>query len=432
MPKWTRSQNEAIDSRGSNLLISAAAGSGKTAVLVERIIKLIVEDKVDIDKLLIVTFTNAAAGEMRERVLKAISDEMEKENSDHKNLRKQMTLLNKASITTLHSFCINIIRKNFHVIGIDPTFRIADTTESKILIQEALEEVLEEEYRRGEDSFITLIESFSENKSDKKIEALILDVYYFIQSQPYPYEWLKTSVNMFNMDRENLDENIWIITVKEELEIKLEGAVNIIKEAILVSKQEYGPKPYLDALMSDLENIKNLKEKIDEYIHGKLGVKDLIIKHNKFKTISKKMKEEGVIDESLQNIVKNLRDEYKKVIKSLFEEGLLERNMDSYIKDSIEFYPVMDCLYNLVKLFGETYSEKKLEKGILDFNDLEHFALEALESEDVREELKNCYDYIFIDEYQDSNIVQETIIGKVKKENNLFLVGDVKQSIVRP
>ena len=431
MSKWTTAQSEAINSRDSNLLVSAAAGSGKTAVLVERIIKLIVEDKIDIDKLLIVTFTNAAAGEMRERVLQAIVDEIEKEDSDDKNLRKQMTLLNKASITTLHSFCINIIRKNFHVIGIDPTFRIADSTESKILIQESLEEILEQEYERAEDDFITLIESFSENKSDKKIETLILDIYYFIQSQPYPYEWLKTSVEMFNIDRERIDQNIWIKTVKEEIKLKLEGATSIIEEAIEISKQEYGPEPYLDALMSDLENIEQLNSKIDKYVEGKLSVSDLIVKHSKLSTISKKMKEEGIIDEGLQSIVKNLREEYKKIIKSLFESGLLERNMESYIKDALEFYPVMNCLYEVVKLFGERYSEKKLEKGILDFNDLEHFALTALESADVREELQSSYEYIFIDEYQDSNIVQETIISKVKKDNNLFLVGDVKQSIYR-
>ena len=153
MPKWTESQQQAIDARGSNLLVSAAAGSGKTAVLVERIIELIVKDKIDIDKLLIVTFTNAAAGEMRERILQAIIDELEKEDSDKTELRRQMTLLNKASITTLHSFCINVIRKNFHVIGIDPTFRIADMTEGKILIQESLEEILEEEYEKA-DKFI--------------------------------------------------------------------------------------------------------------------------------------------------------------------------------------------------------------------------------------------------------------------------------------
>ncbi len=431
MPKWTEPQQKAIDLRDSNLLVSAAAGSGKTAVLVERIIKLIVKDKVDIDKLLIVTFTNAAAGEMRERILAAIVNEMEKKNSDEKNLRRQMTLLNKASITTLHSFCINVIRKNFHVIGIDPTFRIADITESKILIQESLEEVLEEEYEKAEDEFITLIESFSENKSDRKIEDLILNIYHFIQSQPYPYEWLKESANMFNIDKENLNDNIWIKTVREEMEMKLIGAENIIEEALEITKQESGPYPYLEALEGDLKNIKKLKLKIYDFLEGRLKAEDLNIEHDKFKSISKKMKESGEIDPGLQDIVKGLRDEYKGIIKGFFDKGILERDMDSYIEDVLSFYPVMNCLSELVKLFGERYGQKKIEKGILDFNDLEHFTLAALESEEVREELNESYKYIFIDEYQDSNIVQETIIGKIKREDNLFLVGDVKQSIYR-
>lgn len=431
MTKWTNAQREAIDSRGSNLLVSAAAGSGKTAVLVERIIKLIVKDKVDIDKLLIVTFTNAAAGEMRERILNAIVDEMEKEESDKGNLRRQMTLLNKASITTLHSFCINVIRKNFHVLGIDPTFRIGDATETRILIQESLEEVLEEEYERAVDSFITLIESFSENKSDRKIEDLILNIYYFIQSQPYPYVWLKSKVDMFDIGKSDLSENIWIKTLEEEMRVKLVGARNTIEEAILITKQDGGPKPYLEALNGDLENIEKIMINIDDFFLGKIKREDLSITHPTLKTITKKMKEDGVVDEELLEVVKALRDEYKKIINSLFDGGVLERNMSNYIKDLEEFYPVMNCLYELVKSFGDRYKEKKLEKGILDFNDLEHYALEALEDEEVREELRSSYDYIFVDEYQDSNIVQETIINKIKRKNNLFLVGDVKQSIYR-
>ena len=430
MMKWTESQHEAIVARDSNLLVSAAAGSGKTAVLVERIIKLIVEDKVDIDKLLIVTFTNAAAGEMRERILEAIVDEMEKENGDEENLRRQMILLNKASITTLHSFCINVIRKNFHVIGIDPTFRIADATEVKILQQESMEEILEQEYEKSEEDFITLIESFSENKSDKKIEDLIHSIYIFIQSQPYPYQWLKESADMFDIDRNNLEDNIWIKTVKEEIDIKLIGAKDIIEEAIFISNQDGGPAPYIPSLLGDLENIEDLKLKINGFMAGKVPAKDLNVKHPTLKGVTKAMKEDGTVDEVLQDTVKDLRDEYKKIITSL-KEGILERDMESYLVDIVEFYPVMDCLYKLVRLFGEKYAEKKLEKGILDFNDLEHFTLQALESEDVREELRECYRYIFIDEYQDSNIVQETIIGKIKREDNLFLVGDVKQSIYR-
>lgn len=431
MPKWTESQREAIDARGANLLVSAAAGSGKTAVLVERIIELIVKDKIDIDKLLIVTFTNAAAGEMRERILQAIVDELEKEGSDKAELRRQMTLLNKASITTLHSFCINVIRKNFHVIGIDPTFRIADVTEAKILIQESLEEILEEEYEKAKQGFITLIESFSENKSDKKIEDLILNIYYFIQSQPYPYEWLKQSADMFDIDREHIEDNIWVKTIVHEIDVKLIGAKNIIDEAIEVCKADDGPTPYLDALYGDLENIKNLKKQIDEYIVGKLSAEDLKVASPKLKSITKKMKEEEFFDEELQKTAKELRDEAKKIVDSLTKDGVLDRSMEGYIKDILEFHPVMEYLYTVVKSFGERFSAKKLEKGILDFNDLEHFTLKALESEDVREELRETYEHIFIDEYQDSNIVQETIIEKIKREDNLFLVGDVKQSVYR-
>ena len=431
MPRWTESQQQAIDARGSNLLVSAAAGSGKTAVLVERIIELIVKDKIDIDKLLIVTFTNAAAGEMRERILQAIIDELEKEGSDKAELRRQMTLLNKASITTLHSFCINVIRKNFHVIGIDPTFRIADMTEGKILIQESLEEILEEEYEKAYDGFITLIESFSENKSDKKIEDLILSIYYFIQSQPYPYEWLKKSADMFDMDISDIEDNIWVKTIVSEIDVKLIGAENIINEAILVCKEDGGPEPYLEALHGDLENIDLLRLKIEDYIVGNLGATDLKVQHPKLKSINKKMKEELFLDDALQKAVKDLRDEAKKIVDSLTKDGVLDRDMESYVSDIKDFHPVMDYLYKVVKLFGDRFSEKKLEKGILDFNDLEHFTLRALESEDVREELRDTYEYIFIDEYQDSNIVQETIIEKIKRDDNLFLVGDVKQSIYR-
>ena len=236
---------------------------------------------------------------------------------------------------------------------------------------------------------------------------------------------------MFKIDKENLKDNIWIKTVREEMEMKLLGAENIIEEALEISEQSGGPYPYIQALEGDLKNIKRLKLRIYDFLQGTVSAESLSVEHDKLSTISKKMKESGEVDPSLQELVKGLRDEYKDIIKGFFDKGILERDMDSYIDDISSFHPVMDCLYNLVKLFGERYGEKKLEKGILDFNDLEHFTLEALESEDVRDELSESYKYIFIDEYQDSNIVQETIIGKIKRNDNLFLVGDVKQSIYR-
>ena len=183
--KWTEEQQAAIDSRGSNLLISAAAGSGKTAVLVERIIQIILKDKIDIDRLLIVTFTNAAAGEMRERISTAIMQELDKETGDEQHLRRQINLLNRATITTIHSFCIDVVRRHFHIIDVDPGFRIGDVTETSILRLEALEELFEEEYEKANDLFFQLVETFGGTRG-QTLTRFSLKVYGFIQSQPYP------------------------------------------------------------------------------------------------------------------------------------------------------------------------------------------------------------------------------------------------------
>ena len=182
MMKWTEEQQAAIDSRGSNLLVAAAAGSGKTAVLVERIIQIILKDKIDIDRLLIVTFTNAAAGEMRARISTAIMREMDKKVNDEQHLRRQINLLNRASITTIHSFCIDVVRRHFHIIDVDPGFRIGDVTETGILRLESLEELFEEEYEKANDLFFQLVETFGGTREDRPLQDLVLKVYGFIQS----------------------------------------------------------------------------------------------------------------------------------------------------------------------------------------------------------------------------------------------------------
>ncbi|MFW5648251.1 MAG: UvrD-helicase domain-containing protein, partial [Candidatus Alkaliphilus sp. MAG34] len=197
MKAWTEQQRAAIDARGCNLLVSAAAGTGKTAVLVERIIQIILKDKIDIDRLLIVTFTNAAAGEMRERIAAAIMREMDKKTDDGQHLRRQINLLNRALITTIHSFCMDVIRKHFHVIDVDPGFRIGDVTETGIFKLEALEELFEEEYERADDLFFQLVETFGGTKADRPLQDLVLKIYSFIQSQPYPDMWLREKVEDF-------------------------------------------------------------------------------------------------------------------------------------------------------------------------------------------------------------------------------------------
>lgn len=427
MPKWTKDQEKAIKTRGKNLLVSAAAGSGKTAVLVERIIKLITEDMIDINKLLIVTFTNATAGEMRERVLDALIKEIEKGSEYEEHLRRQITLLGRSFITTLHSFCIDIVRKNFHLVGIDPSFRIGDMTETSILIQEALDEVLEAEYETANKHFIELVEGFGGNREDIKLQELILKTYGFIQSKPYPKKWLEESTDKFNMTKSEFENSEWIQTIKNSIKIELEGSKEILQGAIDDCNKSFGPKEYEEALLIDINNIDDFLNSLNASMESFYqNIYD--IKHPKLKTIRGNRKIE--VDESLQKEVKELRDKYKDNIKTL-KEKILVKSFDEYLDQINTMYPMMKYLGEVVIKFGDKYSEKKLDKGILDFNDLEHYALTILEDDEVHKEYKRKFDHIFVDEYQDSNIVQETILNRIKRDNNLFMVGDVKQSIYR-
>mgnify|MGYP000329918913 CR=1 FL=1 len=425
MPQWTEAQKEAITQKGCNLLVSAAAGSGKTAVLVERIIRLLIEDMVDIDKLLIVTFTNAAAGEMRERILLALMDEIEKNPQNEEKLKRQISLLNKSHITTVHSFCINVVRRHFHLIDIDPAFKIGDSTELQIIIQEVLEELLENEYEIGHEDFIRLVESYGGNKNDVNLENLILKIYSFIQSKPYPEKWLEEMVEMFNIDQDELENSPWIRTIKDSILIDLSGAKDLINEAIKICKKPNGPESYLDALANDLNNIEKLEKALEA--NGIVSFNELLftISHDKLKRVSKD------VDEELKEEVVKLRDSYKEIIDKSLKKGIFNKSIELCLREINELYPVMKYLYKLVLEFASMYTSKKLERGIIDFSDLEHYALKILENEEVQNEYRNKFEYIFVDEYQDSNIVQETIINRMKRDNNLFFVGDVKQSIYR-
>lgn len=425
MPKWTDAQSDAITQRGCNLLVSAAAGSGKTAVLVERIIRLVTEDEVDIDKLLIVTFTNAAAGEMRERILLALMEEIEKGGDREEKLRRQISLLNKSHITTVHSFCINVVRRHFHLIDIDPAFKIGDTTELQIMLQDVLEELLETEYEIGDENFIRLVESFGGNKNDIKLETLILRIYSFIQSKPYPEKWLEEMVEMFNMSRDELEKSIWVETIKDSIKIELSGAKDLLNEAIKVCNRESGPASYLDTLGSDLQNIVRLEDALNKDDIASFNKCLETITHDRLKRVSKD------VDEELKKEATKLRNNYKAIIDKSLKKDIFSKSAESYLSEINDLYPVLKYLYHLVVEFSKIYTSKKLEKSIIDFNDLEHYALKILENQEVMEEYRNKFDYIFVDEYQDSNIVQETIINRMKRDNNLFFVGDVKQSIYR-
>lgn len=423
MVQWTESQQQAIDARNSNLLVAAAAGSGKTAVLVERIIQMILKDGIDLDGLLIVTFTNAAAGEMRERIAAAILKELEKKDEKEAHLRKQMNLLSRASISTLHAFCIEVVRKYFYLIEIDPNFRIGDGTETAIMKLEVMEELFEREYEKSANEFLGLVERFGDTKQDQPLQDILLRLYDFIQSKPEPLAWLQERIEDFRMDLDEFEKSPWYTAISEQIAIELKGALDSFREAKELCKRAGGPAGYGEAIVEDIQQVQLLERALEQGIKAFYQQLSLL-SHKRLGKLDKN------VDEGLKEEVKNLRDKGKKILSDM-QKGLFAKEPDAAIEDLHALYPYMQYLYQLIYAFDEAYQEKKKEKGIVDFNDLEHYALAILKHDSAAQAYRNKFTHIFIDEYQDSNIVQETLIGYIKRENNLFLVGDVKQSIYR-
>lgn len=438
--RWTEEQLSAIETRNCNLLVAAAAGSGKTAVLVERIIRIITneENPVDIDKLLVVTFTNAAAAEMRERIAAAISKNLEV-NPNSKNLQKQLTLLNRANITTMHSFCLDVIKNNFHKIDLDPSFRIGDETEGILIKNEVIEEIFEDKYEEEDKEFTDLVEAFSSYKNDDNLKNLILDIYKFTMSGPWPEKWLNDSAEAFNIKTlEELNKTKWVKVLSQNIKIEIDGYIKMMDKAIEIIKTTDGLEPYLDNFNSEALDIKNVYGAADnglQEIYKSLSA----VSFGRLKSIKKDM----VSDEEAQSNVKRIRDDIKKKIYEL-TNSTFSLTPDQMLRNIQDSYTYIKKLTEMVLEFSNRFSKKKKERNILDFNDLEHFCLKILIDYDdenniipskVAYNFKEYFDEVLVDEYQDSNNVQETIINLVSlKESdtpNVFMVGDVKQSIYR-
>lgn len=431
--KWTEEQKAAIETRKCNLLIAAAAGSGKTAVLVERIIRIITneENPVDIDRLLVVTFTSAAAAEMRERIAAAITKALET-NPNSKNLQKQLTLLSRANITTMHSFCLDVIKNNFHVIDLDPGFRILDETEGVLLKTEVLDELFEDKYEAEEDEFLNLIDAYSDSRSDKKLKDIVLDLYRFSMSGPWPERWLKEKADEFNIStKDELFKSNWINVLMESLNLQIDGFINALEKAIYLCKNTGGLEPYLENLDLDMSFLLNVREAIAKDFDETYKVLSSM-NFSKLKTVRKNTVE----DVDAQQRVKDIRNTIKKSIGKL-KDDIFCMSSDDMLIAIKKSYPYMKVLTELVIEFEDRFTKAKKKKGTLDFNDLEHLCLKILTSENgnVAEGYKEYFDEVLVDEYQDSNNVQEAIIDLVSRKYsdnpNVFMVGDVKQSIYR-
>ena len=438
--KWTDEQLLAIETRGKNLLVAAAAGSGKTAVLVERIIKIITDDNnpVDIDKLLVVTFTNAAASEMRERIGDAISKKLE-EMPDSKMLQRQLALLNKSNITTIHSFCLDIIKNNFHLIDLDPGFRIGDETECTLIKQDVLIELFEDKYDKEDEGFLNLIEAYCANRDDERLREIVLKLYNFSMSGPWPSVWLREKAQEFNINSlDELEKASWYKVLKESLYLDLNNAKNGLDEAIKICEEDSDLAPYLLNLKPELNGIENAINSLNlnlEQIYK--AIKDIEFAY-RIKTVKK-----GLGDELDKKKVKSLRDDVKKKINQI-KGGVFSVSLDETLNGIKNMYPIIKSLTELVIEFSDRYVKKKMERVILDFNDLEHLCLKILTCNDengevyassVAQKFREKFEEVLVDEYQDSNNVQETIISMVSRKDldnpNVFMVGDVKQSIYR-
>lgn len=447
---WTDEQWEAIRLRGSDILVAAAAGSGKTAVLVERIIRRITDgrDPVDVDRLLVATFTNAAAGEMRQRIREAIEKRLEA-SPESEHLRRQIALIHRAPITTLHSFCLDVIRRHHERIRLDPAFRIANETEAELMRQDILSDLLEEQYAQNGDNsvFWQLADAFGGERGDDALFRLIQRLYDYSRSHPWPDEWLLEMAAQFGPPHDGAsvqglaesfarETDAWRDALIADVRLELQGAASLLEEALRLCGRPGGPQPYADNLRDDLAQLAEASRAADrswadlyaamrELAFGKLNA----------------CRGSG-IDKALQERVKQLRDRAKKQLADIREE-LFERTPEQYAEELAAIAPLVRKLAELVIEFGERYRKKKAGKGLVDFSDLEHYALAILRRDDcppglavpsdAAEQYRDRFAEILLDEYQDTNTVQETIVSLISRPapGNRFMVGDVKQSIYR-
>ncbi|MDW7662380.1 MAG: UvrD-helicase domain-containing protein [Bacillota bacterium] len=429
MANWTLEQQAAIDLRNTNILVSAAAGSGKTAVLVERITRLILNKETEVDRMLVVTYTNAAAGEMRSRIEEALAKAIESHEADGMALHEQIKLLNRANIKTFHAFCLDIIRNHFQSVDLDPNFRLTRDTDRLILIEQALDDVLENSYEKPTQEFEDLVEAFSGNRNDEKLRTMIKQLYAFILSQPYPVQWLKYQMEAYS-DPDHPLRAQWEKILLEQMSDKIEGAILLLQRASDLCLEPGGPEPYIPTFASDIQMFERLAES------AQIGLKalELTMASSKFDRIASIRKnEKELYDESLIMEVKDvIRD---KMVKKQIFEGMKKffdyKDVDRYNSEMPALSKMLEELCRLTLAFEDRFSQLKRSKNLMDFNDLEHFAIKILEDARICEVYRDKFDYIFVDEYQDSSGIQETIVKRIMRKNNLFMVGDVKQSIYK-
>lgn len=465
--KFTEDQQRVIDLRNCNILVSAAAGSGKTAVLVERIVELVSGSgcdsarAVDIDRLLIVTFTNAAAAQMRERITKALSDRVEAE-PDNEHIKKQLMLIHNAKIMTIHSFCLYLIKNHFNDIGLDPDFRTADEGEIRLLKQEVLSELLEEQFALGRQEFTDCVEYFAYDGREKWLEELIERLYTFSGSYPFPEKWLRQHRMDYHVETfEELVKTEWFAGMMQEISALLQECKEQEKAALKVCEEPDGPYFYAVALEQDQELLAGLEQELASVVQTASEPEqsvasaemDSSVAKDAFEALAARVqgisyarmapKKDDSVSAEKRELVKAMRERVKSLLGTLSEKYFVS-GPKQWLAECRQADAALCELVDLALLFGERLTEKKREKNLLDFEDMEHLALQILLKEeengqmvpsDTALEYREQFVEILIDEYQDSNLVQEFLLQSISGEDdgrfNRFMVGDVKQSIYK-
>jgi len=433
---WTAAQWQAIWERDADILVSAAAGSGKTAVLIRRLIERITDQHqpIGVDELLVVTFTNAAAAEMRHRLAEAIEKAIQL-NPESKHLRQQLHLLNKANISTLHSFCLQIIRQYGYLLDIDPGFRLANENESALLQEDALEEIIEEAYEADQDAMYRLADSFSSDRSDQALEHLIRQLYHYARVHPNPHEWLEAIVEAYSLQEDmTVDDLPYTVGVKQAIlyRVQTARAQNTLLKSLAESSS--GLEALVTTALVDEDILHVAEEKVQTATWD-----DLYAFFSQFKWATAKAVR-GDYDEDLKQQLQSIRNQYKADITAI-KDDYFARRPERLLDEIRMMHPVIQTLVNRVEEFAARYEEKKSQRSLLDFSDLEHKAYAILVQPDRHQPSEVALSYrrkfkeVLVDEYQDINLLQEGIIQLVKSggeaDGNMFMVGDVKQSIYR-
>ena len=433
---WSLEQQQAINSRNQNLLVAAAAGSGKTSVLVERIIKRLLSDqeKLDITELLVVTFTKAAAAEMRGRVGQALTEALEKSH-DRRHIERQLALLNSASISTLHSFCQTVVRQYFYRLDLDPAFRLAGEAETAMIKADTMEELFNQKYESGDESFYRLIDYYGGERDNLDFISLILKLYDFSQSHPWPSEWLRGLETPFAAAaQQTVDETSWGALIMQELSFELEEVLTVYDSMVQEVGKQGQPRAYQGLLVSEQAMVESALQACQQG-WCRLG---MVLKEWKFDRLPS-VKKEDASDEAKEFYKKGRQKAKDFAAKTV--DLFFSRPPEEMLQDVAAMAPVISDLADLTLDFQEAFQQAKKAKNLLDFNDLEHFCLAILRDPESTVQhivpsvaalaYRERFAEVMVDEYQDTNGVQEMILRLVSRDNNRFMVGDVKQSIYR-